>query len=79
MPNGEQKDFLDFIKDVTENQQLAQDFLNVFNKEGATAEGVYNFMKGSGYAGVSLKDCEKMMAVKATTGAVEIDRMTVKY
>jgi len=79
MSNGDQKDFLDFIKDVTENAQLAQDFLKVFNNEGTTAEDLCKFMNGSGFDGVSLKDCEKMMAVRAASGTVEIDRMTVRY
>lgn len=79
MSNGDQKDFLDFIKDVTENPQLAQGFLNVFNNEGTTAEDLCKFMNGSGYVAVSVKDCEKMMAVRAASGSVEIDKMTVRY
>ncbi len=79
MSNGEQKNFLNFIKDVTENQQLAQNFLKVFNDVNTTAEDLHKFMNGSGYGGVSLEDSQKMLAVKAAAGTVDIDGITVKY
>ncbi|MDQ7784683.1 MAG: hypothetical protein RDU20_17505 [Desulfomonilaceae bacterium] len=80
MSNGDQKDFLDFIREVTKDQQLAQKFLEVINKDDVKAEDLRTFFQAAGYGGVSIADCEKVLAVKPPEpGKVEIDGVTVKY
>ncbi len=79
MSNGEQKDFLDLVADAGKKKELAQEFVDLVNKEGATALGLCEFLHNNGYGGVSPKDCEKILALKASVGKIEVGDASVKY
>ena len=74
------RDLIDLVKDACrENSPLVTDFFNELNKEGLKAKDFHKLLISWGYDGVSLKDCTKLIAMKASTGEIKPDWMRRAY
>jgi len=58
----ERKDLVDFITDGSQNTVLYQSFIDTLEKQGASAEDLFEFFKKEGYNGVSPADCDKFLS-----------------
>ena len=54
----DRNDFLNFIMDATQDEDLAKRFLRK-----RSAQGIYKFFRREGYHDIPLNDCEDILAV----------------
>jgi hypothetical protein len=64
MEHKSKGNFMDFIEEASgKSSQIREQFIAQLYKEDQTAEGLLKFFYDSGYDGVSLEDCGKMLRV----------------
>lgn len=72
-------DFFDFIRDVSKDQELAQEFVNKVNDQNTTAASLHDYFNGKNrnkwiYDGVGPGACGKIIALRAICGTLTLER-----
>jgi hypothetical protein len=74
------RDFLDFMKDASKPaERLGKDWVDLLNKRGTEAKDLKKFLQGWGYAGVSLKDCTKLLGIAKTLRHIDYGGLEKQY
>ncbi len=64
-----EKDFIDFIKDATEDPSRVSTFLGELCEQGANEEALCQLLHGWGYKGVRVRDCAAILHAAGHQGA----------
>jgi hypothetical protein len=63
-----EKDFMDFLKDVSENQPRLTAFMECLNSDETTEGGLCQLLHQWGYDGVRIKDCATLLDIVRAQG-----------
>lgn len=68
-----EKDFMDFLKDLSTNDSRLKAFMLALNSDGQTEGGLCELLHEWGYDGVRIKECATLLDIVRTQGPLPCD------